>query len=125
VNFDRAEWVERTLKKRLTEFQRIAVELICQAQGCGPYDFAQTFIKADWHYGTGVRFVISPMRLSTFDASGLTSLVIGAHDHCIRVEIMPVNMQRLAVIMHPRQREGREIWSRHPSIEDAIKIYRR
>jgi hypothetical protein len=120
----RAEWVERHLKRTLTEFQRSAVELICEAQRCGPYDFTQTFDHADWEYGIGVRFLIGPKCLSTWDSNGLTNLVIGAHDRCIRVEIEPCNFSRIAVIMHPRERDKPSMCQRHPTIEQAIEIYR-
>lgn len=125
MNMSRAEWVERYVGKKLNTFQRTCVELICQAQGCGPYDFARTFETANWAFGCGVRFVIRPMRLSTFDFNGLTSLVIGAHHFAIRVEIEPVNFQRIAVNMHPRKVGGEQLYDRHPTIQEAIRIYGR
>lgn len=119
-----ADWVESALKRKLTDFQRTAVTLICQAQGCGPYDFSRTFETADWEFGRGVRFTIYPFRLSTFDSNCLTRLVIGAHEHAVRVEIEPCNFRHLRVIMHPRQREG-QIHQRHPTIEQAVADYRK
>ena len=122
----RAAWVERDLKITLTDFQRRAVVLLCRAMGCGPYDISNTFEKADWNYGVGVKFVVGckGFGLSTFDFSGLTTLVIGAHEECIRVEIEPCNMQHLSIIMHPRQRDGEHIYQLHPSIEEAVKRHR-
>jgi hypothetical protein len=119
----RAEWVERHIGRTLTDFQRRAVVLLCRAMRCGPYDFARTFERADWAFGSGVRFVVDHPRLATFDSPGLTTLVIGAHDECIRVEISPANFRCLTICMWPRQREG-EIHQRHPTMEQAINTYR-
>jgi len=119
----RAKWVENLLKRQLTGFEQRAVVLLCRSMCCGPYDFYRTFEKADWHYGRGVRFVLDHHRLATFDMAGLTTLVIGAHDECIRVEITPVNFSKIAICMWPRQREG-GISERHPNIEQAIHYYR-
>lgn len=120
---ERALWVENAIGRELTDFQRRAVVLLCRSMGCGPYDFSRTFEKAEWQYGRGVRFVVAHHRLATFDMGGLTTLVIGAHDECIRVEIMPVNFRNIAICMWPRQREG-GISERHPTIERAIHYYR-
>lgn len=119
----RALWVETCIGRQLTEFQRRAVVLLCRSMCCGPYDFYRTFEKADWQYGQGVRFVVDHHLLATFDMAGLTTLVIGAHDECIRVEINPVNFRNVAICMWPRQREG-GISERHPTIEQAINYYR-
>lgn len=119
-------WVGRHLKRELTDFQRAAVNLLCRAQECGPYNFSGTWESARWEFGNGVRFSVHPMRLSTFDSGGLTSLVIGAHEMGIRVEIKPCNMQRIYVVMHPRpNRDTGSAYTRHPTIEQAVETYRR
>lgn len=122
-----SDWVSRSLKIELNEFQASAVNLLCRSMGCGPYDFPETFRKADWNFGNGVRFTIrSAGRMATYDTGGLTSLVIGAHERGIRVEIEPCNMQRIAIIMHPRpNRDTGSSWSRHPTIEQAVETYRK
>ncbi len=121
----RADWVEGYIGNKLTVFQRRCVDLCCIAMGCGPYDFVPTWRSADWALGNGVRLVIRPDRLSTWDFPSLTDLVIAAHEWSIRVLIQPVNMQRIALIMHQREREHSQIWGRHPSIEEAITRVRR
>ena len=118
-----AEWVSRACKRELSEFQARAVNLLCAAQGIGPYDFRSTWESAEWSYGKGCRFKLYPRALATYDFDGLTRLVIGAHEQCIRVEIEPVNMQLIAIVMHPRQRDG-SMYERHPSIEQAVENYR-
>jgi len=119
-----SDWVERTFKLNLSSFQKEAINLLCRSQSCGPYDFSRTFENADWNYGKGVRFVLEPLRFATFDFNGLTELVIGAHEKCIRVDIEAVNFRNIAIIMHPRSRVG-DIMTRHPTIEEAIEIYRK
>jgi hypothetical protein len=120
---NRSDWVERNFDITLNDFQKDCVDLICDAQGCGPYDFSSTFEKAKWQYGRGVLFTILPLRLATWDFNGLTKLVIGAHEKRIRVEIMPCNFGRIKVQMHPRKAEG-GMAEMHPTIEEAIKHYR-
>ena len=124
INF-RAAWVERHTGRTLTEFQRSAVELVCEAMRCGPYDFESTFERADWEYGKGVRFTVRRPQFATYDTDGLTALVLGAHDRAIRVEIAPCNFTHLAITMHPRSREHASQWGRHPSIEDVLDRRRR
>jgi len=121
---ERAAWVERHIKRTLTDFQRRAVVLLCQARRSGPYEFARTFETAEWGWGNGVRFVVERPSLATYDSDGLTALVIGAHDQAIRVEIDPRSFTHLAIIMHPRTREHEKQWGRHPSIEHAVARYR-
>ena len=117
------EWVESSLKRPLTDFQRKAVDLICASQRCGPYDLS-CWEKADWDYGLGVRFVLRHPLLSSFDGSGLTTLVIGAHEEMIRVEIDPVNFSHIAICMWQRESREGEMYRRHPTIEQAINVYR-
>jgi hypothetical protein len=118
-----ADLVKDSLKIELNDFQRKAVNLLCKSQGCGPYDISKTFEKADWRFGTGIRFVLWRPRLSSYDGESLTRLVIGAHEECIRVEIRPVNFDYLAICMWPREREG-SLPTRHPTIENAITTFR-
>lgn len=118
-----SEWVERHLKREMTEFQHDAVTLICEAMRCGPYDFAGTFRRAIWEYGKGVSFVVRSY-FATYDCDGLTRLVVGAHDRCIRVEVEGCGPKMLRVSMWPRNgREGR-LYERHPTLEQAAASIR-
>lgn len=120
-----AQWVESNYGQQLTDFQAKAVNLLCAAMRCGPYDISgTTWEKAQWQWGVGVRFVLWRPQLSTFDTDGLTTLVIGAHEQCIRVEISPVSFHHLAIEMHPRATREGDISRRHPTIEQALERYR-
>ncbi len=61
--------------------------------------------------------------LATFDGSGLTALVIGAHAWAVRVEISPASPTFLRLGLHARQRGGR-IFDRHPTLHSAWASYR-
>lgn len=58
--------------------------------------------------------------LSTFDFTDLTRLVFLAHDHCIRVDIRPLNPQLLALTLHPRNSRDGGMTARHPTLEKAV-----
>jgi hypothetical protein len=60
-------------------------------------------------------------RLSTYDFDGLTRLVLWAHEHCCRISIQACNPGRVRIVLHRRRRDG-EMWARHPTIEDAIRL---
>lgn len=120
----RYSWVEAHLGRTLTEFQRQAVELLCAAMRCGPYDFARTFEKADWQHGKGVSFTVSRPQLATYDTDGLTALVLGAHDRSIRVQIDPGNFTHLRISMWPREPEHDSQWGRHPRLEQAVATWK-
>ena len=62
--------------------------------------------------------------LATFDFNELTILVLAAHKYCVRVSINPSGRGLVKLLFHDRKREG-GFTERHPTIEDAIKIYRK
>lgn len=118
-----ADWVENHLGIMLPDIGRKAVHLLCAAKGCGPYDFVSTFRRADWRHGVGVSLVING-ELATWDSNGLSALVIGAHDLCVRVAIEGCGPRLMRVSMW--QREGRDgpIHKRHPTMEQAAALVR-
>jgi hypothetical protein len=127
-----ADWVQNNLNAlakrkgktahQLSEFDRRAVSLLQRAMGTGVYNLQVNWGKVDW-FGYGVRFVLFSSGLSTWDFNHLTRLVILAHDECIRVDVSPCAPRYLAIMMHPRVREG-AMSQRHPTIEDAIAAVR-
>jgi len=119
----RAEWVERHINRTLTEFQGQAVAMLCDAMRCGPYDFASTFRRAKWEFGMGVSFIVRD-DLSTFDADGLTRLVVGAHEQCIRVSVEGAGPRMLRISMWPRKGREGAMHERHPTIEQAVERIR-
>ena len=70
---------------------------------------------------SGIHF-LWPFSMATFDGNTLSTLVILAHDKCIRASISPC-MRNLDIQLFPRERDG-SISRHHPTIEDAIKLMR-
>lgn len=56
---------------------------------------------------------------ATFDTDGLTRAVVMAHDRMIRFQIASSSPKRLKLYLDKRTREG-DLYSRHPTIEEAI-----
>ena len=74
--------------------------------------------------GKGIEISLPAHRWATFDFSGLTRLVVSAHDACLRVDIVNSGPGLLKFTVHPRVREGR-MFERHPTMEDAIESHRK
>lgn len=55
--------------------------------------------------------------LSTFDFDRLTSLVLLAHLHCVRISIGAASPREVRIIVHRRKPEG-NLMQRHPSLEE-------
>ena len=57
----------------------------------------------------------SPVPLATFDGDELTRIVVAAHAHAVRVEVLPGGPHRIKLWLSPRTREG-AIYQRHPTL---------
>ena len=63
--------------------------------------------------------------LSTFDFSGLTRLVVGAHDYCVRASVMNGGPRRLKVQLTDRhRREGDPSTEQHPELDEHVATIR-
>ena len=62
--------------------------------------------------------------LATFDFNSLTRLVLMAHDYCFRVSVGPSGPGMVKIAIHKRNPNGKNIYERHPSIEDVLKEWR-
>ena len=58
--------------------------------------------------------------MSTFDSSGLTRLVIAAHDNCVRAAIYQSGPRMLKVILHARWDRDGMFSERHPTLDAAV-----
>jgi hypothetical protein len=109
----------------LTVFHRRCLALLSKAFRTGIYNLSVNWEKADWDCGHGICIVMRAGNgLSTWDFDGMTRLVIGAHDECIRVDVEARSRGYFAIYMHPRRRAG-GMSVRHPTIETAVADYRR
>ena len=83
-------------------------------------------------WGNGVA-IDEPQEVATYDFSGLTRLVVMAHDDCVRVGVKTetkketyeeheYEVTNLIVTFHPRERpaEGDRMSSRHPELAPHI-----
>ncbi len=60
--------------------------------------------------------------LATWDFNQITMLTVMAHDDCIRVGLMPVNMQQMRITLHARPRGFGA--NNHPELEEHIERIR-
>ncbi|MCK9459564.1 MAG: hypothetical protein M0R80_07990 [Proteobacteria bacterium] len=60
--------------------------------------------------------------LATTDWNTLTYLVFLCHKMAIRCEIVPCNMQKLALHFHRRKRDG-DMAEKHPTLAEAVKSF--
>ena len=74
-------------------------------------------------YGLGWK-VNAHASLATYDFDTLTRLVFLAHDRCVRVEIVQGGPGRVGVVIWRRAGRFGDIYSRHPSIEQALLLWR-
>lgn len=86
----------------------------------GIYHAQDDVLRADWS-GEYVRMTIYARGgYATFDGDNLTRLVVGAHDHGIRVDLTPCNPSYIRLLLHPRSRRHGHMFERHPNIDTAI-----
>lgn len=64
----------------------------------------------------GIVLLMKYGRLSTFDDSGLTNLVIAAHEHHMRVDIGTGGFNTLRIQVNKRSSSG-DLYSRHPGLD--------
>lgn len=74
--------------------------------------------------GHGIQILVPTHRMATFDFNDLTTLVLLAHDRCIRVEIQACSPHRVRLRLHRRDRRSGPNYSRHPTIEEAVQKHR-
>jgi hypothetical protein len=110
-----ARYDGKELKRRedCTERQMIAWDMLDAWIGC--YN-ARTIREC----GTGIEFCLRG-DFSTFDWDKLTTLVLYAHAYRVRVELRGASPQRLRVVLHAREAEGR-IFDRHPGLAELAEL---
>jgi len=79
-------------------------------------------MKVDWKNESYIEIVLYG-GMSTFDNARLTNLVLLCHAAAIRCELCPASPQYLRLIFYRRERDGTTIWSKHPTIQEAIETF--
>lgn len=75
-------------------------------------------------FGRGVAVSVFAGTLATTDNDRLTRLVLLAHDRMIRVELAASSPGRVKLALHKRHHRDGCMSSRHPTIEEAMRIHR-
>jgi len=89
----------------------------------GWHHFPQQVERVKWD-NRFVEWVHRYGDLCTFDSPDLTTLVLMAHDLCIRVEIEPA-MRYLRIRLHPRDLDAiAGGWAGHPTMETVLARWR-
>lgn len=76
-------------------------------------------------YGPTSWSIIHHGDLSTFDFDTLTRLVFLAHDRCCRISIEQGGIHSVKIIVWERKKRTGSMFERHPTIEDALKLWRK
>lgn len=110
---------ERTAEAQRVKAESRAGRLLCEVFG-GSHHVQWPSFKLEplgqasyvMHFGS----------LSTWDFDSLTRLVVAAHAHAVRVEIVPA-MRYLKLWLSPRDRTG-PIYKSHPTLAQWLERYR-
>jgi hypothetical protein len=122
-----ADWLQRNLAYRgceISVFGRKVANLLGDVfAGIYHIESAVLSRKVDW--GCTYRIKIALYGgVSTYDHDLLTRLVVLAHDRCIRLEINGAAHGYLHLIFTPRVGRDADLYNRHPTMEEAIRVVR-
>lgn len=121
TKYSGADWVKSAMHKEMSPFGEQVADLLGQLYQ-GIYHLEKYLDKVDWKSDHWITCTVSDSDMATFDFSRLTCLVVLCHDLHIRCQIHALsNWGYLQLQFSPRVRKG-DIWQRHPTIEDAVKI---
>lgn len=112
-------WLESGGKCKCSEFgKRVASILDRVYRGIYHADHNALF-AADW---SSDRYIVvwHNGELATYDLDLLTRLVYYAHEYSVRVAISAHGPRRIKLEFHPRKRDGKRMFERHPSIDEAV-----
>ena len=86
----------------------------------------KSLFKVDWADDHCIRVQLPACRsLATFDGDMLTRIVVLSHDRMLRVDLMTVNFNYMAMLIHKRlYREGGDSYHRMPTMEDHTERIR-
>lgn len=110
MNYQRRDW--------MSDDQFEAYKLLADLAG-GDHHLAK--VK---EFGAGVETNIR-CDLATFDFNQLTRIVFMAHDRCIRVAVQPSGPGMIKLCAFKRHKREGQMWERHPTLDEAVKEYRK
>ena len=114
------DWYDRAISK----YQWMTVDQFeCYRMLCDLYHGSHHLHGKLHEWGAGIRFNSTYNVMSTYDGDMLTRAVLLAHKRLIRFGIVPSGPGMLGLVFHKRKyRDGGNMWNRHPTIQDHIKI---
>lgn len=121
--FAGSDWVKESLKRPMSEIGRTAADILGEAYQ-GIYHLPHGSLHSTNWNDPWLCQVWVYDDISTWDGNVLTTLVILAHDKCVRLSIRVWNQRRLMLWFSPRDREAKSRSYTHPTIEEAIKLTR-
>ena len=104
--------------EQMTDDQRACFAVLCETF------FGEHHVGNVVAFGRGIKTSVHSGQLATVDFDYLTRLVVLAHDHCVRVEIMQGGPGRIGIALHRRHQRDGDIAKRHPTLEDAAAAIR-
>jgi hypothetical protein len=103
----------------MTEDQRYCYEMLCD------WLLGAHHVPPVKPFGRGLKVSVNSCGLSTFDFDLLTTLVLHAHDRCVRVELANGGPGRTGVILHRRHAREGCMSQRYSTMETALMLHRR
>jgi len=124
TRFAGSDWVKESLKRPMSSIGILAADILGEAYQ-GIYHLPHGSLRAtDWNDPHWCKVWVYD-DIATWDGNALTTLVILAHDKCVRLAIRVHNQRRLLLWFSPRDREAKSRSYLHPTIEEAIALVRR
>ncbi len=119
---DAVQWLQSVSGCQVSEFGEKVADILDQLFD-GIYHIQEAVVnkRVRWDDPSRIQVVLYGS-MSTYDFSRLTHLVLLAHRYCVRVEISGSAPGYLRILFSDRKREG-AIYSRHPTIEQAIENF--
>jgi hypothetical protein len=103
----------------MSDDQKECYKMLCDLFGGSHHLYSDV---KEW--GTGIQYN-NRQDLSTFDFNTLTTAVFMAHDRMIRLSIGSSGPGMVRMQLWERHTRSGYITERHPTIEDALEIYRK
>jgi len=120
---DKIQWLNHLRKleiyKHFTDEQWECCKMIFDIVGGEHHLYNKIKAHGDGiEYNTGADF-------STFDSNSLTTAVFMAHDRCIRLSICSSGRGLIRICLWKRKNRNGQLFERHPTLDEAIQIYRK
>lgn len=119
-------WLVARFKERFpnaTPTPRHIQAMAAIVEGLGsPWNISTSWDRCKWNHAPNGAISFACRRdLATHDFNHLTSLVLAAHKHSVRVEIEPCTPTHLRIIFWPRDPAATSNMARHPTLAELAE----